>query len=256
MTRKKSRETSPLAHPSAAPTTGAQTIVCATENPAEQKQGVDACVTLLPNGDKRQQDSATSCLRLGYARVSKMDQQDTAAQVEALKAAGCSRVYEEKASGGRWDRPELQRLLDQLRNGDTLIVWKLDRLSRSLKDLLHILEKIEAAGTGFRSLTEAIDTTGPAGRMMMQMLGSFAEFERAMVRERTQAGLKTARAQGRTGGRRPKLMPDQKIEILAMLAQGRSAADIARLFRVHRATIGRIVAEARVREASTSDEVR
>src|ERR671932_338638 len=99
---------------------------------------------------------------LGYARVSKADDQDTAAQVGALKAAGCKRVFEEKASGGRWDRPELHRLLDQLRPGDTLVVWKLDRLSRSLKDLLHILEKIEAAGAGFRSLTEAIDTSGPA----------------------------------------------------------------------------------------------
>src|SRR4051812_40641388 len=122
---------------------------------------------------------------LGYARVSKSDDsQDTAGQVSALKSAGCKRVFEDKASGGRWDRPELHRLLDQLRTGDTLVVWKLDRLSRSLKDLLHILERVEAVGARFRSLTEAIDTSGPAGRMLMQMLGSFAEFERAMVRER------------------------------------------------------------------------
>lgn len=193
---------------------------------------------------------------LGYARVSKMDQQDTAAQVAALTAAGCARVYEEKASGGRWDRPELQRLLDQLREGDTLVVWKLDRLSRSLSDLLRILEKIDAAGASFRSLTEAIDTAGPAGRMMMQMLGSFAEFERAMVAERTRAGLKVARAQGRTGGRRPKLMPDQKSEILGMLDQGRSPADLARLFRVHRATIGRIAAEARAAASPDQSDVR
>src|SRR3954469_20454091 len=114
---------------------------------------------------------------LGYARVSKSDDsQDTAAQVSALKSAGCKRVFEDKASGGRWDRPELHRLLDQLRDGDTLVVWKLDRLSRSL----HILEKVEARGARFRSLTEAVDTAGPAGRMLMQMLGSFAEFERAM----------------------------------------------------------------------------
>jgi DNA invertase Pin-like site-specific DNA recombinase len=126
---------------------------------------------------------------LGYARVSKADDQDAAGQVSALKAAGCARIYEEKASGGRWDRPQLHRMLDHLRDGDVVVVWKLDRLSRSLKDLLHILEKIEAAAANFRSLTEAIDTSGPAGRMMMQMLGSFAEFERAMVRERTRAGL-------------------------------------------------------------------
>src|SRR3954471_7271621 len=90
---------------------------------------------------------------------------------------------------GRWVRPELHRLLDQLRDGDTLVVWKLDRLPLSLKDLLHILERVEAVGARFRSLTEAIDTAGPAGHMLMQMLGSFAEFERAMVRERTRAGL-------------------------------------------------------------------
>ena len=183
----------------------------------------------------------------GYARISKADDQDTAAQVDALKTAGCRRVFEEKASGGRWDRPELTRLLDQLRAGDVVVVWKLDRLSRSLKDLLHLLERIEAAGAGFRSLTEAVDTAGPAGRMMMQMLGAFAEFERAMVRERTQAGLQAARRRGRKGGRRPKLSPEQKAEILAMLASGRrTAADIARIFRVHRATIGRVAAEARV----------
>jgi DNA invertase Pin-like site-specific DNA recombinase len=189
---------------------------------------------------------------LGYARVSKADHQDTAAQVGALKAAGCTRVYQETASGGRWDRPELHRLLDQMREGDTLVVWKLDRLSRSLKDLLHILEKIDAAGANFRSLTEAIDTSGAAGRMMMQMLGCFAEFERAMVRERTRAGLAAARARGRMGGRRPKLLAQQRIEILGMLAAGRTGADVARIFRVHRATISRIAAEARTMPADAS----
>ena len=185
---------------------------------------------------------------LGYARVSKSDDtQDTGAQVSALKSAGCKRVFEDKASGGRWDRPELHRLLDQLRAGDTLVVWKLDRLSRSLKDLLHILERVEAVGARFRSLTEAIDTSGPAGRMLMQMLGSFAEFERAMVRERTRAGLRAAAARGRKGGRQPKLTPEQKAEILDGLGSGRkSAADLARLFRVHRATISRLAAQKRV----------
>src|SRR4051794_31613826 len=185
---------------------------------------------------------------LGYARVSKSDDsQDTAAQVSALKSAGCKRVFEDKASGGRWDRPELHRLLDQLRDGDKLVVWKLDRLSRSLKDLLHILERVEAVGARFRSLTEAIDTSGPAGRMLMQMLGSFAEFERAMVRERTRAGLKAAAARGRKGGRQPKLTLEQKAEILDGLGSGRkSAADLARLFRVHRTTISRLATQARV----------
>ena len=108
---------------------------------------------------------------IGYARVSRSDGQDTAVQIQALKSIGVDRIFEEKASGGRWDRPQLHRALDQLRPGDVFVVWKLDRLSRSLKDLLTIIEKIDAIGAGFRSLTEAIDTTTPAGRMMMQMVG-------------------------------------------------------------------------------------
>ena len=140
-------------------------------------------------------------MQIGYARVS-TDDQDTAAQVAALKAAGCERIYREKASGGRWDRPELHRLLDQLRKGDVLVVWKLDRLSRSLRDVLTLMERLGGAGAGFRSLTEAIDTTTPAGRMMMQMVGAFAEFERAMLKERTKAGLDAARA-GRADWRTP-----------------------------------------------------
>jgi DNA invertase Pin-like site-specific DNA recombinase len=122
---------------------------------------------------------------------------------------GCKRVFEESASGGRWDRPELHRALDHLRPGDVLVVWKLDRLSRSLKDLLYILEKITEAKAGFRSLTEAIDTTTSAGRMMLQMLGAFAEFERSMIRERTRLGLLAPRERGRVGGRLPKLSPHQ-----------------------------------------------
>jgi len=100
-------------------------------------------------------------LLLGYARVSKADNQDTAAQVKALRQAGCRRIFEEKASGGRWHRPELHKALGQLREGDVLVVWKLDRLSRSLKDLLHILKQVHAASARFRSLTEAVDTTTP-----------------------------------------------------------------------------------------------
>src|SRR5215469_8784541 len=115
---------------------------------------------------------------LGYLRVS-TNHQETVAQVTALKAAGCARIYHEKASGGRWDRPELHRLLDHLRKGDVLVVWKLDRLSRSLRDVVMIMERLTEAKSGFRSVTEAIDTTTPAGRMMMQMVGAFAEFERA-----------------------------------------------------------------------------
>ncbi|EJU11793.1 resolvase domain-containing protein [Sphingomonas sp. LH128] len=203
----------------------------------------------MPNDAQKQQKSAASTKLLGYARVSRAEDQDTAPQIDALEAAGCTRVYEEHASGGRWDRPELHRLLDRLAPGDVLTVWKLDRLSRSLKDLLLILDRVEKAGAGFRSLTENIDSTTASGRMMMQMLGSFAEFERAMVRERTQAGLRSARAQGRSGGRQPKLSPHQQAEVITMLTAGRSTADIARLFRVHRATISRIVSNLAVKDA-------
>ena len=180
---------------------------------------------------------------IGYARVSKSNGQDTAAQISALENAGVERILEEYASGGRWDRPQLHRLFDELRSGDIVVVWKLDRLSRSLSDLLRIMEKIESAGAGFRSLTESIDTTTAAGRMMMQMIGSVAEFEREMIRERTRSGLEQARREGRIGGRRPKLTAQQRHEIIEMVSSGRrTAADAARLFQVHPATVGRILA--------------
>jgi len=184
-------------------------------------------------------------MRLGYARVSTQDQ-GTQAQLEALKASGCEKIFQEKVSGGRWDRPELHRLLDHLRKGDIVVVWKLDRLSRSLKDLLLILEKIEVAGADFQSLTEAIDTSTPGGRMMMQIVGSFAEFERAMLKERTRSGLDSARKEGRVGGRRPKLTQQQQKEIVALVKSGqKTGADAARLFRVHPSTVVRLLAKNR-----------
>jgi len=178
---------------------------------------------------------------IGYARVSTQDQ-DTAVQIAALKSAGCELIFQEKASGGRWDRPELHRLFGQLRKGDALVVWKLDRLSRSLKDVLALMEKIAQAGAGFRSLSEAIDTTSPGGRMLMQIIGTFAEFERAMLRERTLNGLDAARKQGRVGGRRPKLKTHQQEEIVHLVCSGqKTAADAARLFNVHPATVSRLL---------------
>lgn len=189
---------------------------------------------------------------IGYARVSKIDQQDTRAQVQELKKTGCKRIYQENASGGRWDRPELHKALDQLREGDVLVTWKLDRLSRSLKDMLILLEKVTEAGAGFRSLTENIDTTTPAGRMMLQMLGAFAEFERTMVRERTRLGLEAARERGRIGGRQPKLTEHQRSEAIKMVTSGeKSAAEVARLFRVHRSSVSRLMAQAGVAIRST-----
>ena len=190
---------------------------------------------------------AVAGLLLGYARVSKGDEQNNTLQSKALKAADCRRLFEESASGGRWDRPELHRMLDQLREGDTVVVWKLDRLSRSLKDVLHIMERIAEAGAGFRSVTENIDTTTPAGRMMMQMVGSFAKFERAMIRERTSAGIAVARAEGRIGGRRKKLDATKRREIAESVITGRkSGADMARLYNISQPTVSRIVAQHRL----------
>jgi DNA invertase Pin-like site-specific DNA recombinase len=209
--------------------------------PTPALQGLARCKKVLHYCAEWQQGFAT--MRFGYARVSTQEQ-DTALQIGALEAAGCERVFQEKASGGRWDRPELHRLFDHLRKGDVLVVWKLDRLSRSLKDLLLILEKLKGAGADFQSLTEAIDTATPAGRMMMQIVGSFAEFERAMLRERTRTGLDAARQEGRVGGRRPKLSPQQQKEVIDLVQSGRkTGADAARLFRVHPSTVARLLAK-------------
>jgi len=158
-------------------------------------------------------------LLIGYTRVSKAEDQDTAAQVKALRLAGCIRIFEENASGGRWDRPELHKALEQLREGDLLVVWKLDRLSRSLKDLLKIMERVQDTGAGFRSITEAGDTTTAAGRMLMQMLGSFAEFERSMVWERTRTGLVAARERGARLGRPAKLSAHQQQEVIRSIRE-------------------------------------
>jgi DNA invertase Pin-like site-specific DNA recombinase len=179
---------------------------------------------------------------LGYARVS-TGEQDTAAQSAALKTAGCEVIFREKASGGRWDRPELHKLLTQMRKNDVLVVWKLDRLSRSLRDVLTIMDRVQEKKAGFRSLTEAVDThTTPAGRMLMQMVGAFAEFERAMLKERTHAGLDAARKEGRIGGRPPKLKAQQRLEIVKLVTRGKkTAAEAARLFGVHPATVSRLL---------------
>ena len=186
----------------------------------------------------------------GYSRVSKGDPHNARLQQQAFKAAKVEKVFQETTSGGRWDRPQLHTMLEQLREGDIVVVWKLDRLSRSLKDLLVIMERIDQVGAGFKSLTEAIDTITPAGRMMMQMVGAFAEFERAMIRERTKAGLVAARQEGRIGGRKPKLRPDQRKDIAEnVLAERKSGAQMARLYNVSEATVSRIVAGHRAAQA-------
>jgi DNA invertase Pin-like site-specific DNA recombinase len=185
-------------------------------------------------------------MNIGYVRVS-TEAQDPNGQLAALKAV-CDEIHTEYASGGRWDRPCLQNVLRHIKSGDVLVVWKLDRLSRSLSDLLNILKRLDEVGAGFRSLTEAIDTTTAAGRMMLQMLGAFAEFERQMIRERTKLGLARARLEGRVGGNRASVTPKQRAHALAMIDEGRSQSEVAELFKVHRSTICRLVSERRVLE--------
>ena len=148
---------------------------------------------------------------LGYARVSTSDQQPQL-QVDALKPAGCYRVFTETASGARSDRPTLEQVLDQLRPGDTLVVWKLDRLGRSLRHLVDTVTGLADRGMGFRSLQEAIDTTTPGGKLVFHVFAALAEFERDLIRERTAAGLAAARARGRHGGR-PSVITPHKFRV-------------------------------------------
>src|SRR4051794_34746028 len=154
---------------------------------------------------------------LGYARVSTVDQ-NLALQRDALTEAGCAKIFTEQMSGAVTDRPALYDALEFARSGDTLIVWKLDRLARSMKQLIETVETLRLRGIGFRSLTEALDTTTAQGRLVFHMFGALAEFERSLIRERTQAGLAAARRLGRTGGRPPKLTEDDIEAAKAMLA--------------------------------------
>jgi DNA invertase Pin-like site-specific DNA recombinase len=153
---------------------------------------------------------------VGYARVSTQEQ-DLALQLDALQAAGCDKVYEEKASGAQRERPELKAALDYMRAGDTLVVWKLDRLARSLKQLVETVEKFGERGIGLRSLTEAIDTTTAGGKLVFHIFAALAEFERGVIRERTLAGLQAARARGRLGGRPPALVAKDLAAARALL---------------------------------------
>jgi DNA invertase Pin-like site-specific DNA recombinase len=141
---------------------------------------------------------------VGYARVSTRDQ-NPALQLDALRAAGCERVFEETGSGARADRPQLRAALDFMRPNDTLLVWKLDRLARSTKQLIDTVEALKARDIGFRCLTQELDTTTPGGRLVFTLFSALAEFERDVIRERTRAGLDAARARGRVGGRPPAL---------------------------------------------------
>ena len=178
---------------------------------------------------------------IGYARVS-TDSQDTALQLKALKEAGCKKVFEEKASGSRTNRPELDKCLAYLRDGeDTLVVWKLDRLGRSLKHLVDIVHGLRERDIGFRCLTQGIDTTQDAaiGTLIFSIFAGLAEVEREMIRERTRAGLEAARADGRVGGRPLSLTSAQIDELHARLADKQSWRSIAKDMGISTSTIGR-----------------
>lgn len=176
---------------------------------------------------------------IGYARVSTPDQ-ILDSQIQALKASGCERIFSDTASGGRMDRAGLNKALSHLRAGDVLVVWKLDRLGRTTRGMLEFSKELEARQVGLKSLTDHIDTTTPAGRMFFTLMAAFAEMERELIRERTQAGLAVARARGRKGGR-PHLMTQAKIEAAkAMLKDPNlTAKEIASALAVSRTTLYR-----------------
>jgi DNA invertase Pin-like site-specific DNA recombinase len=176
---------------------------------------------------------------LGYARISTGEQHPDL-QVDALKAAGCYRVFVDTASGALAARPALDQLLDQLRPGDTLVMWKLDRLGRSLRHLVDTIAALADRGVGFRSLQEQVDTTTPGGKLVFHIFAALAEFERDLIRERTSAGLAAARARGRTGGR-PAVMTEPKIKLAREMYASRqyTVAAIAGALGVSRASIYR-----------------
>lgn len=177
---------------------------------------------------------------IGYARVSTHDQ-EPGLQLDALAKAGCGKIFTEKASGAQRNRPQLQAAFNYMRSGeDTLVVWKLDRLARSLKQLIETVEDLELRQLGLRSLTEAIDTTTPGGRLVFHIFASLAEFERSIIRERTRAGLEAARARGRQGGRPPALSGSDISAAKAMLRDPAITVEgVARKLRVAPSTLYR-----------------
>ena len=191
-------------------------------------------------------------MRIGYARVSTQDQHPDL-QIDALKAAGCEQVFHEKMTGKLAERPELEACLRTLRAGDTLVVWKLDRLGRSLKHLVEIIHALEQRGVAFRSLTESIDTGSAGGRLIFHVFGALAEFEHSLIRERTIAGLSAARARGRLGGRKAKLSAADVRKAAALLLDPlMTKAEVARHFRVSRVTLNKALERAAESSALTN----
>jgi DNA invertase Pin-like site-specific DNA recombinase len=182
---------------------------------------------------------------IGYARVSTEDQ-SLALQRDALQDAGCEEIFEDRASGAKADRPGLKRALERLRADDTLVVWRLDRLGRSLKDLIVRADELRERGVGLRSLQESIDTSSSGGELIFHMFGALAQFERTLIRERTQAGLQAARARGRKGGRRKALDVRQRIHAVELYrARKHTVKEICALVGVSRQTLYAYVEEFR-----------
>lgn len=193
---------------------------------------------------------------IGYARVSTQDQ-NPQLQRDALQEAGCEQVFEERVTGTKRERPELQACLRTLRDGDTLVVWKLDRLARSLKDLVELIHELNERGVGFRSLTEAIDTTSAGGKLVFHIFGALAEFEHCLIRERTLAGLAAARARGRKGGRRPVMSPTDVRKAAAMLADPEiTKAEVAKHFGVSRVTLNASLERERLAKAANHPQLK
>ena len=183
-------------------------------------------------------------MQIGYARVS-TDDQNLDLQRDALQQAGCERVFEDTASGAKAERVGLVALMEVLRAGDTVVIWRMDRLGRSLKDLIALVERLESVGVGLRSLQEKIDTTSSGGRLIFHLFGALAEFERNLIRERTQAGLTAARARGRHGGRKKRLDPaKQKIALRLYHERQHTVEEICRMMGVGRSTLYNYLNEA------------
>jgi DNA invertase Pin-like site-specific DNA recombinase len=181
---------------------------------------------------------------IGYARVS-TDDQNLDLQSDALQQAGCAKIYEDRKSGAKAERPGLAMALEVARTGDTLVIWRLDRLGRSLKDLIRLAETLDARGIGLKSLHEAIDTTSSGGRLVFHMFGALAEFERNLIRERTQAGLAAARARGRLGGRRKSLDPERRRLVVHLYNERKhTVAEICQLMGISKPTLYSYLEEA------------
>jgi DNA invertase Pin-like site-specific DNA recombinase len=157
---------------------------------------------------------------IGYARVSTHDQ-NLDLQINKLKQAGCEKIYTDVVSGAKAERQQLTSMIDHLRTGDTVVVWKLDRLGRSLKDLIKIVQSFDELGVNFRSLTENMDTASSGGKLIFHIFGSIAEFERDLIRERTQTGLSAARSRGRLGGR-PRKLTQEQVTVIKSMHQDKS----------------------------------